>query len=149
MQKRVVPVGAAAAAVLFLIGGFEMFIIVGGLEIDAQTLREKAPWFAGPFLKWVGEDPDHPPKWFVEEPPVSAGPSVADLVPEAVVDPVPLNTPTNPAPDQIEVPAVAEKEIAPAGQTRPGIGGMPMGLRMVGFGLRPPPVFWNPDLRNH
>ena len=62
-------------------------MILGGLELRAQTVRKYAPWAHESFLRLVGEHPESKPRWVADEAPVSKEPAevnVAGLAPGAI-----------------------------------------------------------------
>lgn len=61
--RRVNPVSHVAALAVTVLVVFEVLVMVGALELKAQTVAKYAPWAYEPFLKLVGEHPDSASRW--------------------------------------------------------------------------------------
>ncbi|WP_372807051.1 hypothetical protein [Pontiella sp.] len=61
--KRIVPVSTVTVVLFSLLGIFELFVLFGGLEVKASTVKRFAPWLHGPYTRMVGEHPSTRPDW--------------------------------------------------------------------------------------
>ena len=67
--RRINPIAHIAMVAVVILVVFEVLVIVGALELKAQTVAKYAPWAYEPFLRLVGEHPESAPRWVsVEEP---------------------------------------------------------------------------------
>ncbi|MEN8254217.1 MAG: hypothetical protein ABFR33_01995 [Verrucomicrobiota bacterium] len=67
--RRINPIAHITLVLVLLLIVFEGLVILGALELKAQTVAKHAPWAYEPFLKLVGEHPESAPRWAsVEEP---------------------------------------------------------------------------------
>jgi hypothetical protein len=61
--RRIVPVSLITLILFGLMAVFQFFVIGGGYELEASTVKKNAPWAYESFLKMVGEHPDTRPEW--------------------------------------------------------------------------------------
>ena len=127
--RRIVPISVVTLAAFSFLCVFELFVMVGGVEVRASTVKNVAPWLHGPFLRLVGEHPDSRPDWAVGQGTVEENPAgepsgivtVAGFTPDelsvkietgAVIEPTvpqeepataPTNKPAKPMDDDIPV----------------------------------------------
>jgi hypothetical protein len=62
-SRRVNPIGHIALIAVLGLLVFQLFAIVGVLELKAGTVAKYAPWAYEPFLRLVGEHPESQPRW--------------------------------------------------------------------------------------
>jgi hypothetical protein len=65
--KRIVPVSTITIVLFSLLGISELFVLFGGLEVKASSIKRFAPWLHGPYTRMVGEHPATRPYW-VDQP---------------------------------------------------------------------------------
>lgn len=99
VTRRTNPISHVAALAVTTLLVCEVLIMVGGLELKAQTVAKYAPWAYEPFLKLVGEHPGSAPRWAAVE---KADESVASpstvsgmggLTPGEMLLPIEINEP--------------------------------------------------------
>lgn len=66
-SRRIVPIAVVTIILFFLMIVFQVFVIAGGYELEASTVKKVAPWAYIPFIKLVGEHPDTRPEWATEQ----------------------------------------------------------------------------------
>ena len=93
-EKRVVRITVVASLIFAALLIFELFIIGGGLDVNASVVRKHAPWAYEPFLKLVGEHPDQFSLWGISSRDAEAGAAEA---------PDPLTSIAGINPDQLSV----------------------------------------------
>jgi hypothetical protein len=62
-SRRTNPVGYIAFIAVLILLIFQLFAMVGVLELKAGTVAKYAPWAYEPFLRLVGEHPESKPRW--------------------------------------------------------------------------------------
>ena len=62
-SRRVNPIGQLALIAVLLLFVFQLFALLGVLELQAGTVAKYAPWAYEPFLRLVGEHPESSPRW--------------------------------------------------------------------------------------
>jgi len=85
--RRINPIAHITLVLVAMLVLLEVFVILGGLELRAQTVRKYAPWAHEAFLRMVGEHPGSKPRWLVNEEPApeeSAVTDLAGLAPEGI-----------------------------------------------------------------
>ena len=65
--RRIVPISIVTMIVFGLMALFQIFVITGGYELEAATVKKAAPWAYESFLKLTGEHPDTRPEWIKEK----------------------------------------------------------------------------------
>ena len=118
--RRVNPIAHVTAFAVTVLIVFEITVIAGILELEAQTVAKYTPWAYEPFLRLVGEHPESAQRWAaIEEPGENddAGSAVAAAA-GLELSAIPLLTGTNgtaasanPVPD-----ADLESEVVPEAQ---------------------------------
>ncbi len=63
--RRTVPISVITLVLFCLMAVLQVFVITGGYELDASSVKKVAPWAYEPFLKITGEHPDTRPEWAV------------------------------------------------------------------------------------
>ena len=61
--RRIVPASIMAVVAFSILGLVQLFIVAGGFEIPASTVRKIAPFAYEPYRKLVGEHPSTRPDW--------------------------------------------------------------------------------------
>ena len=121
--RRIVPISIVTMIVFGLMALFQVFVIAGGYELEAATVKKVAPWAYDSFLKVTGEHPDTRPEWVVEKKTVETEADViriGGIRPEAISvtiedQPLPEKTgvikPTTPLKEESTVIPVSVPEI--------------------------------------
>ncbi|HEY5654141.1 MAG TPA: hypothetical protein VIR63_07230 [Pontiella sp.] len=63
-SSRVVPLSVITAIIFGVLLALQVFIVAGGLEVKAATVKKVLPNFYGSFLKLTGEHPDAQAHWY-------------------------------------------------------------------------------------
>ncbi|MEE9368393.1 MAG: hypothetical protein V3V05_05965 [Pontiella sp.] len=123
-QRRIVPISVVTIVIFSLLGFFQLFVIAGGYELEASTVKKFAPWVYEPFLKLAGEHPDTRPEWAVDrggvkEVKTSSAGTIAGFSPEEIpvtlnLDPVPVENVIIEATVPIKEPEIVNPTSVPA-----------------------------------
>lgn len=123
--RRIVPISVVTLAAFSFLCVLELFVMVGGIEVRASTVKNVAPWLHGSFVKLVGEHPDTRPDWAagqgaVEEDPVGEPSSgivtVAGFTPDELSVKIETGTVIEPTVPQ-EEPATVVPVVAPTNKS--------------------------------